>query len=247
MKLSIIIPAYNEKDTIVQSVHNVLRVNFPYPYEIIIVDDGSTDGTSDILKDFVQSLGQVQPDQGIKVIFRKKNQGKGAALRHGLEKATGDIIAIQDADLEYDPQDLLKLIDPILSGKTSVVYGSRFLTDYNPGKYKLHHFGNKLISFLFRLLYHTKITDPATCYKVFRREILYKIPPLKLNGFEMEPELTAKILRKGYTIIELPISYQPRSFVEGKKITWRHAFRYIFTIIKYRFVRIPTANESKGS
>lgn len=234
MTLSIIIPVYNEKNTIIQSVHNVLKVNFPYPYEIIIVDDGSTDGTKNIINS-LDSLEGRTLKSNIKVIFKDKNQGKGAALRCGFEKATGDIIAIHDADLEYDPQDLLKLVELILKQKASVVYGSRFLDDYKPGKYKLHYFGNKAIALLFRLLYRTKLTDPATCYKVFKREILNKIPPLQLNGFEMEPELTAKILRIGYSILELPITYKPRSFVQGKKITWRHAFKYLFTIIKYRF------------
>ncbi|MCH7759566.1 glycosyltransferase family 2 protein, partial [Patescibacteria group bacterium] len=220
MTLSIIIPVYNEKETILKLLKQVEAVDFGVEYEIIIVDDCSTDGTRKLL----HSLKGWTFKSNIKVIFKDKNQGKGAALRRGFTEASGEIIIVQDADLEYQPQDLPQLIKPILQGQTSIVYGSRFLPPHDKNYFRLHYVGNYFMAWLFRFLYSTKITDPATCYKIFKREILNKIPPLRLNGFEMESEFTAKILRAGYQILELPIQYQARSLTEGKKLNWRHSF-----------------------
>lgn len=252
MILSIIIPAYNEKDTIEQSVQSVLNVNFSYPYEVIIVDDGSTDGTTGILKNFIAATttGLDPVVTVVKVVFKDKNQGKGAALRCGFEKAAGDIIAVHDADLEYDPRDLPQLIQPILnrqkiirvnprtnqreSAPVKVVYGSRFLKHHTPG-YLFYYVGNRLVAFLFRLIYRATLTDPYTCYKVFARDILNKVN-LTSNGFEIEAEFTAKVLRAGYKILELPISYKWRTIEQGKKINWRDGIKAVWTLFKYRFI-----------
>lgn len=233
MKLSIIIPVYNEKNTVLELLNRVNNVNFPYSYEIIIVDDGSTDGTREILNSFLSSRATVRDDKKIKIIFKSKNQGKGSALRRGFDAAKGDIIAIQDADLEYDPRDLPKLIEPILQGRADIVYGSRFLIEQRRS-HGLFYFGNRIISFLFLIFYFTKITDPLTCYKIIKREVLDKIP-LHLNGFDMETEFTSKALKNGYKVLELPIRYQSRSIAEGKKIKWIDGFKIIWTLIKYRF------------
>jgi len=231
MRLSIIIPVYNEEKTILELLQRVKGVNFGFEREIIIVDDGSTDDTQNLLR----RLSKANLDKNLRVIFSSRNQGKGSALRRGFQQARGEIIAIQDADLEYNPEELPKLIQPILDGRTQVVYGSRFL-ELRQHKYRLYYLGNLLIAFLFRFLYSTEITDPPTCYKIFKHEILNRIPPLRLNGFEMEPEFTAKVIRAGYRILELPIKYHSRAFSEGKKINCRHAFKYIWAIVKYRFI-----------
>ncbi len=223
MKLSIIIPVYNEKKTILELLGRVEAVDFGVDREIIVVDDGSTDGTRQILK----GIGKH------KVIFMPQNQGKGFALRRGFAEAEGDIIAIQDADLEYNPHELPKLIRPILEGQTEVVYGSRFLVSHHPGYY-FYYLGNRLVALLFRLFYRTNLTDPYTCYKVFRRAILHNFSLIS-NGFEIEAELTAKILRSDCQILELPISYHHRTFGQGKKINWRDGFKAIRILIKYRF------------
>ncbi|MDO8480277.1 MAG: glycosyltransferase family 2 protein [Nanoarchaeota archaeon] len=224
MKLSIVIPAYNEKKTILK----VLQVVKKQPVlglekEIIVVDDGSTDGTRDLLKKV----------NGVTVIFHEKNQGKGAALRTGLKQATGDIFLIQDADLEYDPADYPKLLKPILDGKTNVVYGSRFLKTHH-ARYQLFYLGNKFLSLLTTVLYGQRITDMETCYKMFTREVLEKLD-LRARRFEFEPEITAKILKAGFKIMEVPISYECRPFHEGKKITWKDGVKAALYLIKYRF------------
>jgi len=228
MKLSIIIPVYNEKETILKLLSSLREIKFPCLTEIIIIDDGSTDGTDQILK----SLSF--PD--LKVIFQKENYGKGAALRRGFKEAQGDLIAIQDADLEYNPQDLSKLVQIILKGKSEIVYGSRFLRlSKSQIRYPIFYLGNKLISFLFFLFYGVKITDPWTGYKVFKKSFLKDLN-LKSSGFDLELELTAKFLRRGYKILEFPISYQSRSYQEGKKIKWTDGLKAIYKIIKYRFL-----------
>lgn len=225
--LSVIIPAYNEIQTIEEILKRVLRVKISK--EIILVDDGSTDGT----REFLHSL----KNKGIKTIFHKKNQGKSSALRTGIKSASGEIILIQDADLEYSPEDYYDLIKPIQQGETKVVYGTRFPRNKpSPSIFKNKFFlANKLLTKLSNLLYSANITDEPTCYKVFDAEVLKSIP-LKSKRFEFCPEVTAKVRKKGYKIIEVPIQYFPRSVEEGKKINWKDGFEAIWTLIKYKFV-----------
>jgi dolichol-phosphate mannosyltransferase len=227
MKLSIIIPVYNEEKTIGEILNQLRAVNFSLETEFIIIEDGSIDRTRDVLK----KIGE--QDSHFSLFYQIKNYGKGAALKLGIEKATGDFIAIQDADLEYNPQDLLRLLEPILRGEADVVYGSRFLTQ-NIFSNKISLLGNKSLSLLFKLFFGQIITDPWTCYKVFRKDCLKDIS-LYSNGFELEMELTDKFLRKGYHILELPISYQARSYKEGKKIKSFDGLKAIWTVIKYRY------------
>ena len=229
-KLSIIMPVFNEKETILKilnKVKNAKSLNFIK--EIIIVDDFSTDGTRDILKKI--------KDRNIKIIYHEKNKGKGSAIRAGLKQSTGDIILIQDADLEYDPNDYEKLLKPIVGNKTKVVYGSRFevITKNLSKMYKLHYIGNMFLTFLTNMLYGVKITDMETCYKVFRKEILDGID-LKATRFDFEPEITAKILKSGYKIHEVPINFYGRKFAEGKKITWVDGIKAVYYLLKYRFM-----------
>jgi glycosyltransferase involved in cell wall biosynthesis len=225
MKLSVIMPVYNEKDTIQDILGQVRAVNLAE--EIIIVDDGSTDGTRDLLK-----REEAQP--GTIVIYHDHNQGKGVAVRTGFDRATGDILLIQDADLEYDPRDYPMLIRPIVEGRVKVVYGSRFL---GPRKAMLfwHMLGNKFLTLLTNLLYNTILSDMETCYKVFRADAIKGIP-LRSRRFEFEPEITAKVLKRGHRIFEVPISYYGREYNEGKKISWRDGPKAAWTLIKYRFV-----------
>lgn len=228
MKLSIIIPAYNEEKNILEVVSKVKKVDLgSITKEIIIVDDFSTDGTRKLLSELKDSS---------KIFFHQKNQGKGAAIRTGLKHATGDIILIQDADLEYNPEEYPKLLKPILENKTQVVYGSRLeaIKKNLKNMYKLHYFGNVFLTLITNLLYGTKITDMETCYKAMKRGVIEKIN-LKAKRFDFEPEITAKILKKGYKIIEVPISFVGRSFEEGKKITWRDGIKAVYYLLKYRF------------
>ena len=225
MKFSIIIPCYNEVNTvreIVVAVRNCPLENV----EIIVVDDGSTDGTRDLLRDSIAS-------QVDRVILHEGNKGKGAALRSGFSASTGDVIIIQDADLEYDPQDYTKLVAPIVSGKADVVYGSRFISgDPRRVLYFRHYLGNQLLTFLSNVFTDINLTDMETGYKVFRREILDKIT-LEENRFGFEPEITAKIARIRPRIYEVGISYTGRTYEEGKKITWKDGVRAIWCIVKY--------------
>ncbi|MBI5879422.1 MAG: glycosyltransferase family 2 protein [Chloroflexi bacterium] len=225
MKLSIIIPAYNEKSTIAEIIERVKAT--PFEKEIIVVDDGSTDGTREILQ-------QRQSDGIVQVIYRAKNGGKGAAVRDGFERASGDILLIQDADLEYDPREYQTLLQPIFEGKASVVYGSRFLGGPRRAMFFSHMLGNKLLTLVTNVLYDTILSDMETCYKVFKAEVV-KGMPLKSRRFELEPEITARVLKKGIRIYEVPISYAGREFAEGKKITWRDGFIALWTLIRYRF------------
>lgn len=228
MKLSIIIPVYNEKKTILELIKKVKEVSVNLEKEIIIVDDCSTDGTTELLSKL----------KDVKVIFHKTNQGKGAAIKTALKHITGDIILIQDADLEYEPKDYPQLIKPILEGKTKVVYGSRFkgkkILAKERWKIPSHYIGNILLSLITTLLYGRYITDMETGYKVFTKDVIDNIT-LNAKGFEFEPEITVKILKKGYKIIEVPISYKSRSFNEGKKITWKDGVKALWYLIKYRF------------
>lgn len=225
MKISIIIPVFNEKEFIVEILEKVEQVNFlGLEKEIVVVDDCSTDGTRHILEGLQQQY---------KVFFHDKNQGKGAALKTGFKNSTGDIFAIQDADLEYDPNDLKKLVEAVLSGETEVVYGSRMIAK-NPIGHYAFYLGNKVISFLTRLLYGVTLTDVETCYKVFKKEVLEHLS-LQENDFGFEVEFTAKVLKNNIKIKELPISYNPRKFSQGKKISWRDGLKAIWLLFKFRF------------
>ena len=245
MKLSIIMPVYNERSTIEEIVKRVRAVNLTVAVantnpalespvtvqrEIVLVDDGSTDGTRDIL-----SAWRAEKPADMQIIFHAQNGGKGAALRTGFEHATGDILVIQDADLEYDPNDYVKLLAPLLEGRAPVIYGSRFLGGPRSAMSLTHTMGNKLLTVTTNLLYGTSLSDMETCYKCFRRDVIAGMP-LRSRRFEIEPEMTAKILKRGFHIFEVPISYNGRAFHEGKKITWRDGFSAIRTLIKYRFV-----------
>jgi glycosyltransferase involved in cell wall biosynthesis len=225
--LSVVIPVYNEKETIRSIIAKVLKLDFVR--EVLVVDDGSTDGTRELLK-------EAAFDGRVRLLFHEQNRGKGAALRTGFAQATGDVVAIQDADLEYDPAEFAEMIRPILDGVADVVYGSR-LTGGKPQRVHLfwHKMGNGFLTFLTDLLYNTTLSDMETCYKMFRREVLAGLR-IESEDFSVEPELTAKICRnKRWRIYELPISYYGRSYAEGKKITWRHGISALWTLLKYRF------------
>lgn len=231
-KVSVVIPVYNEVRTIEKVIRQIEAVDVPK--EIIIVDDCSTDGTREVLQKLKRN--------GIEVFFHDKNSGKGAALRTGFEHITGDVVIIQDADLEYDPQDYVKMIKLIQEDGVEVVYGSRFLEkNAFPGFKQFFHvthfIANKFLSFLVTLLYRVKITDMETCYKMFKKEVLKNLD-LSANGFDFEPEITAQILRKGFKIYEVPISYSPRNYREGKKISWKDGIVALGVLLKYRFKRI---------
>jgi glycosyltransferase involved in cell wall biosynthesis len=228
LKLSVIIPTYNECGTIEEVVRDVLAVE--RADEIIIVDDGSTDGTRDLYAK-VAAL-----DECIQVILHERNMGKGAALRTGFSKATGDIFLIQDADMEYDPRDYEAMLRPIEEGKATVVYGSRFRGGPTKTMFFWHMVGNKFLTLVTNILYNTILSDMETCYKVFRADVIRSIP-LRSRGFEFEPEVTSKVLKRGHRIYEVPISYNGREFDEGKKISpLRDGPKALWTLIKYRFV-----------
>ena len=227
MKLSVIIPVYDERNTIQEILRRVRAVDLgEIEREIIVVDDGSTDGTRDILR--------MQADSGTRVVLHEENRGKAAAVRTGLEAAQGDMVIIQDADLEYDPEEYPRLIDPILKGKAKVVYGSRF-TGERRNMLFWHYVGNRFLSLVTNILYNTTLSDMETCYKLFTREALEGIE-IRSKQFELEPEITAKILKKGIRIYEIPISYAGRETEEGKKISWRDGLPALWTLVKYRFM-----------
>jgi glycosyltransferase involved in cell wall biosynthesis len=221
-----VIPVYNEVGTIKEIVSRVQAVDLEK--EIIIVDDGSTDGTRELLQEITLS------HENVRVLYHDRNQGKGAALRTGFEGATGGIVIIQDADLEYDPREYPVLLEPILDGRADIVYGSRFLGGPHRVLFFWHYLGNKFLTLLSNVLTNLNLSDMETCYKVFRREVLSDIE-LKSNRFGFEPEFTAKVAKKGFRIYETPISYSGRTYAEGKKIGWKDGVKAIVAIIWFRF------------
>jgi glycosyltransferase involved in cell wall biosynthesis len=221
------VPVYNERNTLVEVLRRMRAVELPdgIEKEIIVVDDGSTDGTRDVLR----QLG----DSTVRIVMLDKNEGKGAALRAGFAHATGEFVLVQDADLEYDPEDWPKLLNPVLRGRARVVYGSRF-TGERRNMLLLHWIGNRFLSMTTNVLYNTTLSDMETCYKLIERTLIDEMK-LASNRFDIEAEMSAKILKRGVRIYEVPISYSGREFDEGKKITWRDGFSALYTLIKYRF------------
>lgn len=241
-KLSVVIPVYNETDTIFEILRRVLATDIRK--EIVVVDDCSKDGTREILQELAanQANGQTQGpalDGGddiclkdIRFFFQDQNQGKGAALRRGFAMVTGDIVLVQDADLEYDPRDYPKLLEPILDGRADVVFGSRFLGGPQRVHYFWHYVANKFLTLLSDMFTNLKLTDMETCYKVFRREVLKEIQ-IKSNRFGFEPEITAKVAKGNWRVYEVPISYAGRTYEEGKKITWKDGVHALWCIVRY--------------
>ena len=225
--LSVVVPVYNERPTLAEVIRRMRAVQLPVELEVIAVDDGSSDGSGQVL--------QALQDSTVRVLSHGRNQGKGAAVRTGLAAARGDLVLIQDADLEYDPEDWLRLLDPILKGKARVVYGSRF-TGERKNMFPMHWLGNRLLTLTTNVLYQTTLSDMETCYKLFDREVLQGLR-IESNRFDFEPEITAKVLRRGERIYEVPISYAGREFAEGKKITWRDGFAAMSALIRYRLRR----------
>ena len=245
MKLSIIIPVYNEASTVREILRRVrlVKVVVPVGYdfesdnsqkvqlekEIVVIEDGSDDGSREIV--------QEEATRGdLRVIYHERNQGKGAAVRAGFQNASGDFFVIQDADLEYDPREYRILLQPILEARADIVYGSRFRGGPTKTMFFMHMLGNRFLTLVTNILYDTILSDMETCYKCFRAEVIRDIP-LRARGFEFEPEVTAKVLKRGHRIYEVPISYTGREFEEGKKINpWRDGLKAVWTLIKYRFV-----------
>jgi glycosyltransferase involved in cell wall biosynthesis len=226
MKLSVVIPVYNEKDTILEILRRVSRVAIPK--EIVVVDDFSQDGTREVLR-------SLPCTDELKIVYHPRNLGKGAALRSGFRAVSGDIVVIQDADLEYDPAEYPVLIEPILANKADVVYGSRFLGAPHRVMFFWHSVGNSILTTLSNMLTDLNLTDMETCYKVFRADLLKRIR-FRENRFGFEPEFTAKIAKAGCRVFEVPISYSGRDYSEGKKISWKDGVAAIFLIIKYRLI-----------
>ena len=222
MKLSVVIPVYNEARTIRELLAQVRAV--PLEKEILVVDDGSTDGTREILRD-------LEGKDGVRVIYQPTNQGKGSAVSAGFRHATGDVVVIQDADLEYDPREYVKLLAPIEEGHADVVYGSRFL---GGGAHRVlyfwHSVGNRFLTLVSNMFTNVNLTDMETCFKMFRREVVESLT-IESRRFGIEPEITAKVARRGYRIYEVPISYHGRTYEEGKKIGWKDALSALWTIV----------------
>jgi glycosyltransferase involved in cell wall biosynthesis len=227
--LSVVVPVYNERDTLAEIVRQIRAVDLDalgLRKEIVLVDDGSTDGTRDLLPGLAEL-------PGVRVLLQPRNRGKGAAVRAGIEKARGDLILVQDADLEYDPRDYPVLLRPILEGRSKVVYGSRFLGEHK-AMYFWHQVGNKTLTTIANILYDSTMTDMETCYKLCTAEVARSFT-LREKRWGFDPEFTAKILKRGHRIYEVPISYNGREFEEGKKISWRDAFVVVGALLRYRF------------
>ncbi|MHB8328693.1 MAG: glycosyltransferase family 2 protein [Acidimicrobiales bacterium] len=222
--LSIIVPVYNERNTVVEVIRRIRAVELPVRLEIIVVNDGSTDGTDKVLA--------ALEDSTVRILAHPHNRGKGAAIRTGLDKASGDLVLIQDADLEYDPEDWPRLLDPVLKGKAQVVYGSRF-TGERKNMDLSRWVGNRLLVFATNLLYRTTLSDMETCSKLIDRRVLDGIT-IESDRFEFEPEITAKLLSRGVRIYEVPISYAGRENTEGQKFDWHDGVRALLTLIRYR-------------
>ncbi|HVM33075.1 MAG TPA: glycosyltransferase family 2 protein [bacterium] len=225
--LSIIVPVYNEEKTVALILKTVSRLSLPgIQKDIVVVNDGSSDGTAAVLRKI--------KIPGVRIFQHEKNRGKGAAIRTAIPHTRGDFVIIQDADLEYDPNDYRKLLEPLIQGRADVVYGSRFRGVHRAFMF-WHSLGNKFLTFVTNLLYDTILTDMETCYKVFRGEVLRGLT-LRSDRFEIEPEMTAKILKAKCRVFEVPISYSGRGFEEGKKITWKDGFGALATLVRYRFL-----------
>ena len=243
MKLSVVMPVYNEISTIAEIVRRVraVELNVPNGYgpghgsvtafelELVIVDDKSTDGTRDILH-------AMEADPGTIIVYHEQNQGKGGAVHTGLQHATGDVLVIQDADLEYDPRDYVALLQPIVEQRSKVVYGSRFRGGPTKTMFFWHMIGNRFLTLVTNVLYNTILSDMETGYKVFTREVAEKLD-LRASGWGFDPEITAQILKRGYRIYEVPISYTGREFEEGKKISWRDGLTVLWTLLRCRLTR----------
>ncbi len=235
MKLSVLIPVYNEVNTLREAIRRVQRVNVPK--EIIVIDDGSRDGSRDILASLdADAKKKTDPMNELKVIFKSVNEGKGAAIRSGLAEVTGAIVIVQDADLEYNPRDYPKLLEPIEAGEADVVYGTRF---YGGGPHRVlffwHYVGNQILTLFANILTNLNLSDMEVGYKAFRTDILKKIQ-IKSNRFGFEPEITVKIAKIGCRIFEVPISYYGRTYKEGKKITWKDGFAALYCLLRYRLM-----------
>lgn len=228
-KLSIVIPVYNEKDTLLPLLEQVKSVDLgEIEKEIVLIDDGSTDGSTEILKELQQK------DPTLTIIIKEKNSGKGSSLKEGFRNSTGDYVIVQDADLEYDPQDYKKLINELENDGADVIYGSRFSGNYEDMS-NTHYYGNKLLTLLTNILYGVMLTDMETCYKLIPGDFARTVC-IRSSRFNFEPEITAKILKSGMRIVEVPIEYKGRSHNEGKKITWKDGISAVWTLIKFRFI-----------
>lgn len=232
MKLSVLIPVFNEADTLEETLRRVRSVRLPK--EIIVIDDGSTDGSRELLKRLEAGIREgSDPLNDLKILFQPVNQGKGTAIKSGIHQVTGDIVIIQDADLEYDPQDYMKLLDPILAGNADVVYGTRF---HGGGAHRVlffwHYVGNQMLTFFSNVLTNLNLSDMEVGYKVFRTEVLKGIE-VKSKRFGFEPEITIKVAKKGYRLYEVPISYHGRTYAEGKKITWKDGIAAFYFVVRF--------------